>query len=59
MWHAHALLAIHAAQLEDLLTGHDVKPTKTVQVIFDGKDAQQPNPAYAKWAARDQSGRGL
>jgi hypothetical protein len=49
------LPAIHAAQLENLLTGHETKPAKIVSVTVEGKEVQQPNPAYMKWVVRDQS----
>jgi uncharacterized membrane protein YgcG len=47
--------AIRASQLEDLLIGQDVQPANTVPATVDGKTVQQPNPAYAKWVAQDQS----
>jgi hypothetical protein len=55
LWRKQVLPAICAAQLEDLLTGHEATPAKTVSVTVGNKEAQQPNPAYAKWVARDQS----
>jgi hypothetical protein len=55
LWQAQVLPTIRAAQLEDLLTGHEAKPAKTVSVTVEGKEVQQPNPAYTKWVARDQS----
>jgi hypothetical protein len=55
LWRAQVLPAIRAAQLEDLLTGHEATAAKTVSVTVGNKKAQQPNPAYAKWVARDQS----
>jgi hypothetical protein len=54
-WQAQVLPAIRAAQLEDLLTGRDLQPAKTILAQVDGKTVQQPNPAYAKWVAQDQS----
>jgi hypothetical protein len=55
MWQAQVLPAIRAAQLEDLLIGRDLQPAKIIPAQVDGKTVQQPNPAYAKWVAQDQS----
>jgi hypothetical protein len=56
LWRAHVLPTIRAAQLEDLLTGDDVAPAKTVVITnTDKSSTMMTNPAYASWVARDQA----
>jgi hypothetical protein len=50
------LPAIRVAQLEDLLTGDDVAPVKTVVITNTDKSiTTTTNPAYASWVVRDQA----
>ena len=46
---------LRAAQLEDLVTGAEKPPEKTIDVVVDGKTVKQPNPAYTNWVIRDQA----
>jgi hypothetical protein len=46
---------LRAAQLEDLVTGAEQPPEKTIDVVVDGKTVKQPNPAYTNWVIRDQA----
>jgi hypothetical protein len=49
LWRAQILPSIRAAHLEDILTGAEKKPVKTiVERSGDASDAsaQKPNPAY-------------
>jgi hypothetical protein len=56
LWRAQVLPAIRATQLEDLLTGDDVAPAKTITVTnTDKSTTSTKNPAYASWVARDQA----
>jgi hypothetical protein len=56
LWRAHVLPTIRAAQLEDLLTGDDVAPAKTVIITnTDKSSTMMTNPAYASWVAWDQA----
>jgi hypothetical protein len=55
LWRAHLLPTIRATQ-EDLLTGDDVAPAKTVVITnTDKSSTTMTNPAYASWVARDQA----
>jgi hypothetical protein len=56
MWRTQVLPAIRVAQLEDLLTGDDVAPAKTIVVTNINKTTTSTtNPAYTSWVARDQA----
>jgi hypothetical protein len=37
LWHAQVLPPIHAAQLDDLLTGDEKQPEKDITVMIDEK----------------------
>lgn len=54
LWKAQVMPAIRGAQLEGLLDGSDVKPTKEIAVQVDGRTVKKPNEEYGKWIARDQ-----
>jgi hypothetical protein len=49
------LLAIHAAQLDDLLTSTDTQLEKEPTMIVDDKPVKSHNSAYSAWVARDQA----
>jgi hypothetical protein len=53
LWSAQVLLAIRAAQLEDLILGVEKAPEKDITVVIDDKSSQQWNPAYTAWVVRD------
>jgi hypothetical protein len=55
LWHAQVMLPIHAAQLEDFLTGDEKHLEKDITVMIDEKSVKQRNPAYMAWMARDQT----
>jgi hypothetical protein len=56
LWCAHVLLAIRTAQLNDLLTGNDVAPAKTIIITnIDKSSTTTTNPAYASWVTWDQA----
>jgi uncharacterized membrane protein YjjP (DUF1212 family) len=55
LWRAQIMPAICAAHLEDLLTGTDVKPAKTIATKSGDTTANMLNPKYAHWATRDQA----
>jgi hypothetical protein len=50
------LPAIHAAQLEGLLTSDEKRPEKTLKASkADNSTDEKPNPTYITWVARDQA----
>jgi hypothetical protein len=50
------LPAIHAAQLEGLLTSDEKRPEKTLKASkADNSTDEKPNPTYIAWLARDQA----
>jgi hypothetical protein len=50
------LPAVHAAQLEGLLTGAEKSPEQFLSVTNDDKTVSKVNnPAYISWVARDQA----
>jgi hypothetical protein len=49
------LLAIRAAQLEDLLLSIEKASEKEITVVVNEKPEQQKNLAYTIWVAKDQS----
>jgi hypothetical protein len=50
------LLAIRAAQLEDLLTGDEVTQAKAIVITnIDKSSTTMTNLAYASWVAQDQA----
>jgi hypothetical protein len=49
------LPALHAAQLQDLLTGVKMAPAKEITAMVDDKPVKQPNLGYVVWVARDQA----
>jgi hypothetical protein len=55
LWSAQVLLAIRAAQLEDLILGVEKAPEKDITVVIDDKSLQQWNPTYTAWVVRDQA----
>jgi hypothetical protein len=55
LWSAQVMPPLRAAQLEDLVTGAEKPPEKTIDVVVDGKTVNQPNPAYTNWVIRDQA----
>jgi hypothetical protein len=46
------LPALHAAQLQDLLTGVKTAPAKEITAMVDDKPVKQPNPEYVVWVAK-------
>jgi hypothetical protein len=55
LWRAQILPPIHAAQLEDVLTGVEMIPTKTIKVKSGDSVVEQTNPDYVHWSTRDQA----
>jgi hypothetical protein len=55
LWSAQVLPAIHAAQLDDLLTCADLPPEKEITSVVDNKPIKSRNSAYSVWVARDQA----
>jgi hypothetical protein len=55
LWSAQVLLAIRAAQLDNLLTGTDLPPEKELTSIIDNKPVKRRNPAYSSWVNQDQA----
>jgi hypothetical protein len=53
LWSAQVLLAIHAAQLNDLLIGADSQPEKELTTIVNNKPVKSRNPVYSAWVAWD------
>jgi hypothetical protein len=49
------LLAIRAAQLEDLFLNIEKASEKEITVVVNEKPEQQKNLAYTIWVAKDQS----
>jgi hypothetical protein len=55
LWRVQVLLAVHATQLEGLLTGDEQAPEEFIIVNNDNKTTtKQRNLAYVSWVARDQ-----
>jgi hypothetical protein len=46
LWRAQILPSIRAAHLEDILTGAEKKPVKTIVERSGDASAEKPNPAY-------------
>jgi hypothetical protein len=55
LWSAQVMPPLRAAQLEDLVTGAEQPPEKTIDIVVDGKTVKQPNPAYTNWVIQDQA----
>jgi hypothetical protein len=41
--------------LEDLLTGDEAKPAKTIKVKTGDAITEESNPEHSRWVARDQA----
>jgi hypothetical protein len=56
LWRAQVLPAVHAAQLEGLITGTEKAPDQYVSVTNDDKTvSKEINPAYNAWVVWDQA----
>jgi hypothetical protein len=56
LWRAQVLPAIHATQLEGLITSAEKVPEQSISVTNDDKTvSKEINPSYIAWIARDQS----
>jgi hypothetical protein len=55
LWHAQVMLAIRATTLQGFLDGSEKQPSKTISKKVDESVVTEPNPAYDRWVAQDQS----
>jgi hypothetical protein len=55
LWSVQVLPAIHATQLDNLLTGVDLPSEKDITTVIADKPVKQRNPTYLVWMARDQA----